>query len=1077
MIGALLFQRRLRLAVVLFVVFGMTGWAQVNPFTLAVTATDESCTANGTLHFNVSNITPGATVIYTIYHLPNNVTPIAVLSANTFTGLVAGNYRVVAVQSLGNASKTQVEQATIANVIVPIQFSLITSPELCGNDGRIEVYDEIGTAVSYEIIAGPVIRPLQTSNAFENLPSGTYTVRVFDNCGEGVVAMTDLNALPTVLTLGNATIHYVDCGQVTFSPTFYAQAGMIAFPVNLQVTIDPANGPPLVYNFLDIYEHPIINLTEDMFPISYGMTVTDRCGDTYNQNNMTSALFPFVINALGTSQDCGRAILMIDHYGMIGQITVNFTQAPAGFNPLLFSPDFPHGDFFSNNTVSVPVGTYTVVVTDSCGHVAADTVTIGTFPPTGISWEQAPGCQVGYGSVRMITNDTSIGIATIRLTAAPPAYTGAVPFNFTPRINGGQFLWGSVPAGTYGFEATDNCGVPYNLSVTVTGYTVGATDVSITDNCTSFNMTLDHITNAIGADYWLQKFDAANNQWVHPETGIAGDVGFYYDENAYRIYNNTNNNYLPFSGVFRIVKTFSPFYTFSSVNEIENYCVEFLYNFEYYVGPRIEDVFSFECKNNSYNALVIATGQAPLIYRITTKNGLPFFVSNASSNVFLGLQPALYNFQIEDACGNILNSLFDISNPSELAITPLGFCNEQTAKLTVPQFSFLDYRWWKGNDTANILSTTNELAFPAFNPSTDNGLYHVRVFYEGNPNSCIDFVLGYQINVSPNAPNAGTGQNVSYCGNQNTVNLFSLLTDTFDTNGIWSETTSSGTLNGSLWNSTEVAPGNYEFHYTVTGTCNASDESIVHIQIKPMPETPIAFIEQPVCANSPLQLLATSVPFGTYEWSGPSGFTSVEQNPIIANASFINSGVYTVKSIIDGCESAESSVEIAVGLLPQMAITHGCTGNQYVVTASVFDDVFDPESVSYTWTGPDNFTSNQNPITITGGKKGMYTVTATTDQGCTVSDSATIDRTMCTIPGGISPNGDTRNEVLDLTGFGVLRFKIYNRYGRMVFEQDDYTDQWYGQDFNGNELTDATYYYYIQLDSGDEKTGWVYVSR
>jgi hypothetical protein len=47
----------------------------------------------------------------------------------------------------------------------------------------------------------------------------------------------------------------------------------------------------------------------------------------------------------------------------------------------------------------------------------------------------------------------------------------------------------------------------------------------------------------------------------------------------------------------------------------------------------------------------------------------------------------------------------------------------------------------------------------------------------------------------------------------------------------------------------------------------------------------------------------------------------------------------------------------------------------------------------------------------------------------------------------------------------------------MVFEQDHYTNQWYGQDFNGNILPDATYYYYIRLSSGEERTGWVYLTQ
>jgi gliding motility-associated-like protein len=69
------------------------------------------------------------------------------------------------------------------------------------------------------------------------------------------------------------------------------------------------------------------------------------------------------------------------------------------------------------------------------------------------------------------------------------------------------------------------------------------------------------------------------------------------------------------------------------------------------------------------------------------------------------------------------------------------------------------------------------------------------------------------------------------------------------------------------------------------------------------------------------------------------------------------------------------------------------------------------------------------------------------------------------------------NDFFDLSGFDVDNLKIFNRYGREVYSKDDYEREWYGQDFNGNMLPAATYYYYVKLDDGVEKTGWVYLTR
>ena len=108
---------------------------------------------------------------------------------------------------------------------------------------------------------------------------------------------------------------------------------------------------------------------------------------------------------------------------------------------------------------------------------------------------------------------------------------------------------------------------------------------------------------------------------------------------------------------------------------------------------------------------------------------------------------------------------------------------------------------------------------------------------------------------------------------------------------------------------------------------------------------------------------------------------------------------------------------------------------------------------------------------------GTYALTTTNSGGCTYTQSIDVAATLCTPPNGISPNGDGNNDSFDLSGFDVLDLKIFSRYGRLVYEQDNYVNQWHGQDFKDRILPDATYYYYIRLKSGDERTGWVYVTK
>jgi gliding motility-associated-like protein len=109
---------------------------------------------------------------------------------------------------------------------------------------------------------------------------------------------------------------------------------------------------------------------------------------------------------------------------------------------------------------------------------------------------------------------------------------------------------------------------------------------------------------------------------------------------------------------------------------------------------------------------------------------------------------------------------------------------------------------------------------------------------------------------------------------------------------------------------------------------------------------------------------------------------------------------------------------------------------------------------------------------------------------CTGEDSVDIqlyDIGNCVISQGISPNGDGFNDSLDLEFLsdragGINQLQIYNRYGNLVFEAINYTNEWQGQDKNGNELPPGTYFYVIDLMEEDpvfglQATGWVYINK
>jgi len=456
--------------------------------------------------------------------------------------------------------------------------------------------------------------------------------------------------------------------------------------------------------------------------------------------------------------------------------------------------------------------------------------------------------------------------------------------------------------------------------------------------------------------------------------------------------------------------------------------------------------------------------------------GLVF--DNANSSIFNGMAPGVYTFRVTDSCGNQSLRLFEVSGNVTFSITATAFCVGSVGSLSVSYFPYLQYEWWKNNNISTILSTSNSLQFNPFNFTTDFGTYHVKITNPGNPNTCINFIVDYTIQGASSTPDAGGDAAISYCGNQGTVNLFDLLSGTYDANGVWQELTNSGTLTGNLWNATNVTPGIYNFKYTVNGLCGLQDEALVTITIKDIPQTPIASFDPIVCDSGTLQLHATPVAGATYLWNGPNGFNSTLQNPVIANISASNNGVYTVIAVKEGCPSESNSIVVNVKNAPNFSISETCFNGIKQLSITSTGDSITQDFSNYVWTFPDGTSHTGNPMVIANGITGVYSVEVQNQDNCITSKQIMVKCTSCGyIPKGVSANEDGKNDAFDLQCLeDVKNVKIFNRYGMLLFDKDNYLNECKGYDKNGTLLPTATYYYLITFGSGETKTGWVYLN-
>ena len=222
-----------------------------------------------------------------------------------------------------------------------------------------------------------------------------------------------------------------------------------------------------------------------------------------------------------------------------------------------------------------------------------------------------------------------------------------------------------------------------------------------------------------------------------------------------------------------------------------------------------------------------------------------------------------------------------------------------------------------------------------------------------------------------------------------------------------------------------------------------------------------------------------------YEWS--TGETS-------AAISVEESGTYTLRVSYEGCVQ-EVSVEVDVWPLPEVDLGEDiekCEDEIVELRALLSDS--ESDDFTYDWYLDGGLIESGNNNSIEVEDAGTYIVEVYADsspEGCTGYSEVEIsyyDNARCIIPEGISPNGDGYNDSFDLTFLhdrtGISSIEIFNRYGMSVYKNTDgYTNDWYGQRDNGDDLVTGTYYYVIKLREEDEVfdtqvlTGWIYVNR
>ncbi|OSZ80767.1 hypothetical protein CAP36_05850 [Chitinophagaceae bacterium IBVUCB2] len=253
--------------------------------------------------------------------------------------------------------------------------------------------------------------------------------------------------------------------------------------------------------------------------------------------------------------------------------------------------------------------------------------------------------------------------------------------------------------------------------------------------------------------------------------------------------------------------------------------------------------------------------------------------------------------------------------------------------------------------------------------------------------------------------------------------------------------------------------------YTVTATlgrCSVDDIVIVNVNPAPIPD---AGVDAFICYGQTYTLQGSG---GVqYTWI-PSTYlnSTTGANPVSNPARTIT---YTLSNVIDanGCESLITD-DIVVDVTPPIKV------NTFPIdTIAHPGDTFQLSAIAevataniFTWSPSTRLSdaSISNPVVTIGniGDDIVYKVTAETTAGCKGEGYVNIrvyKGPELYVPTGFTPNNDGKNDTFYPFPVGIKSinyFKVFNRWGQLVFSSTRLLDGWDGKS-NGAEQATGTY--------------------
>jgi gliding motility-associated-like protein len=475
---------------------------------------------------------------------------------------------------------------------------------------------------------------------------------------------------------------------------------------------------------------------------------------------------------------------------------------------------------------------------------------------------------------------------------------------------------------------------------------------------------------------------------------------------------------------------------------------------------------------------------SPITYNWNISSGSPVISNSVVVNTYSATQnitvPVSLTVTTSFGCLSIFTNTFNIyAAKANINLNKTTVCYGESITVNLKDTSSVyAWEWSFGDGTTSSINYANA-SNPSFTIHPYTQTQTVTVYsttlslnYYSPQLSCIQFIA-VPIKVIKIMPSFNRNTELIKVDSVHCLGLLDVFNNTtppgttsFNSNWLFGD---GGSSSSTSPNYTYPNFGVYTVSLTVTDPINGCKGiAIKNMTINPQPGIKINSPDS-VCQNKPFNLTSTATgtaPIVSYQWTPTLGLSNPTGASTSATATTVAQYSLNITDA-NGCKSSTTSSTYIQ--FPPMPLQWDST---VIIGQTIPINGYAGSNMSYTWTPPLDLNCLYcvNPVSSTTVNT-VYTVTVADNLGCFsrvntytiyVRPESTID-----VPTAFTPNGDGKNDIIYVDGWGIKKltyFRIFNRWGQLLFETNDIKVGWDGT-YNGVPQNMETYVYQVSGES------------